>query len=180
MQFGNLSAGAHKLEIKNLTGVVYVDRFCLTNSSSNAQPATGPGNTTNQSSSVSAGQTSSSNYQMQSGSQEISVVAESSVNVPFKLALVNPSGLTLQTVDASNGTAVLNASVTQSGIYVIKVINVSLGPLQFTTTVTPLVATSLVSQMSNGPREGTPQGGLSTPLSDVLFEVFGRVLASCV
>jgi len=140
VQFGNLSAGAHKLEVKNLTGVVYVDRFCLQNSSSNAQPTTGPGNTTNQSSSASAGQTSSSNYQIQSGSQQISVVAESSVNVPFKLALVNPSGLTLQTVDASNGTAVLSASITQSGIYVIKVINVSLGPLQFTTTVTPLVA----------------------------------------
>jgi len=47
--------------------------------------------------------------------------------------------VTLQTVDAANGIAVLNASVTQSGVYVIKVINVSLGPLQFTTTVTPLV-----------------------------------------
>jgi len=140
VQFGNLSAGAHKLEIKNLTGVVYVDRFCLQNSVSNAQPAAGPGNTSNQSSNVSAGQTSSSNYQMQSGSQEISVVAESSLNVPFKLALVNPSGLALQTVDASNGTAVLNASVTQSGVYMIKVVNVSLGPLQFNVTATPLVS----------------------------------------
>ncbi len=139
VQFGNLAAGAHKLEIKNLTGVVYVDRFCLQNSNSTAQPVAGPGNTTNQSSTVSAGKTSSSNYQMQSGSQEVSVVAESSLNVPFKLALVNPSGLTLQTVDASNGTAVLNASVTQTGVYVIKVVNVSLGPLQFTTTTTPLV-----------------------------------------
>jgi PKD repeat protein len=139
VQFGNLAAGAHKLEIKNLTGVVYLDRFCLQNSSSSAQPVAGPGNTTNQSGTASAGSTSSSNYQMQSGSQEVSVVAESSLNVPFKLALVNPSGLTLQTVDASNGTAVLNASVTQTGVYVIKVINVSLGPLQFTTTTTPLV-----------------------------------------
>jgi len=140
VQFGNLSAGAHKLEIKNLTGVVYVDGFCLTNSSSNAQPAAGPGNTANQSGAASPGQTSSSNYQMQAGSQQISVVAESTVNVPFKLALVNPSGLTLQTVDAVNGTAVLNASVTQSGIYVIKVVNVSLGPLQFNVTATPLVS----------------------------------------
>ena len=88
---------------------------------------------------ASTGQTSSSNYQMPSGSPEISVVAEASLNVPFKLALVNPSGLTLQTVDAVNGTAVLNATVSQSGVYVIKVINVSLGPLQFTTTATPLV-----------------------------------------
>jgi PKD repeat protein len=139
VQYGNLAAGAHKLEIKNLTGVVYVDRFCLTNSNSNAQPASGPGNTTNQPGTASTGQTSSTNYQMPSGSQEISVVAEASLNVPFKLALVNPSGLTLQTVDAVNGTAVLNATVSQSGVYVIKVINVSLGPLQFTTTATPLV-----------------------------------------
>src|SRR5439155_3086355 len=125
---------------KNLTGVVYVDRFCLTNSNSTAQPSSGPGNTTNQPGTASVGQTSSTNYSMPTGSQEISVVAESSVNVPFKLALVNPSGLTLQTIDAVNGTAVLNASVTQSGVYVIKVINVSLGPLQFTTTTTPLVS----------------------------------------
>jgi len=139
VQYGNLTAGAHKLELKNLTGVVYVDRFCLTNSNSNAQPASGPGNTTNQPGTASTGQTSSTNYQMPSGSQEISVVAEASLNVPFKLAVINPSGLTLQTVDATNGTAVLNTSVTQNGVYVIKVINVSLGPLQFTTTATPLV-----------------------------------------
>jgi hypothetical protein len=42
-------------------------------------------------------------------------------------------------VDAVNGIAVVDAPVTQTGVYVIKVINVSLGPLQFTTTTTPLV-----------------------------------------
>lgn len=140
VQYGNLSAGAHKLEIKNLSGVVYVDSFCLQNSVSNAQPTTGPGSTSNQSSSVSAGQTSSSGLAMPAGAQEISVVVESSMAVPFKLALVDPSGLTLQTIDGSNGVAVLNSTVSQSGTYVIKVVNVSLGSLQFTTTVTPLVS----------------------------------------
>lgn len=76
---------------------------------------------------------------MPSGTQEISVVTESTVSVPYKLVLVNPSGLTLQTVDSVNGVAVLNAPVTQSGTYLIKVVNVSLGPLQFTVTATPLV-----------------------------------------
>ena len=33
----------------------------------------------------------------------------------------------------------LSAPVTQGGVYVIKVVNLSLGPLQFTTTTTPLV-----------------------------------------
>ena len=139
MQFDNLSAGAHKLELKNLNGVVYVDTFCLQNSVSSSQPTNGPGTTTNQSSTVSAGQTSTSGFTMPAGTQEISVVAESSLNVPYKLVLVNPSGVALQTVDAKDGVAVLNSTVSQSGTYLIKVVNVSLGPLQFTVTATPLV-----------------------------------------
>lgn len=139
VQFGGLSAGAHTLEIRNLSGVVYVDGFCLENSSSNAQPTSGPGNTTNQSGNVSSGQTSNTNYTMPPGSEEISVVVESTLAVPFKLVMVNPSGLTVQTVDASNGIAVIDMPVTQSGTYIIKVVNLSVGPLQFTTTATPLV-----------------------------------------
>lgn len=139
IQFDNLSAGAHKLELKNLNGVVYVDRFCLQNSVSSAQPTSGPGITTNESSAVSAGQTSTSGFTMPAGTQEISVVAESGLNVPYKLVLVNPSGVALQTIDAKDGVAVLNSTVSQSGTYLIKVVNVSLGPLQFTVTSTPLV-----------------------------------------
>jgi PKD repeat protein len=139
VQYTGLAAGAHNLEIRNMSGVVYVDAFCLDNSSSSAQPTSGPGNTTNQSGSVSGGQTSSTNYAMPSGAKELSVVVESNVNVPFKLLLVNPSGLTLQTIDASNGVAVIDTPITQGGTYVIKVVNVSVGPLQFTTTATPLV-----------------------------------------
>jgi len=99
----------------------------------------GPGNTSNQSSNASAGQTSSNNYQMQSGAQEISVSAESSLNVPFKVVLVDPSGLTLQTADSVAGIATISSPVTQGGLYVIKVVNLSLGPLQFTVTATPTV-----------------------------------------
>ena len=139
VQFSGLSAGAHKLEIKNLSGVVYVDSFCLQNSASTSQPITGPGVTSNQASSVSAGQTATSGIAAPAGTQEIAVVVESSLNVPYKLVLVNPSGVTLQTVDASNGVAVLNSTVSQGGNYVIKVVNVSLGPLQLTVTATPTV-----------------------------------------
>ena len=139
VSFGNLIAGAHKLEIKNMSGVVYLDRFSLVSSTSSAQPPSGPGATSNESGSAAAGQAASSNYAMPSNSQEVSVVAESSINVPFKLLLVDPKGLTLQTVSASSGVAVLNVPVSQSGVYVIKVVNLSLGPLQFTTTTTPTV-----------------------------------------
>jgi hypothetical protein len=139
VQFGSLAAGAHKLELKNLNGVVYLDRICLESSSSNSQPSTGPGSTSNQTGSAAAGQTSSSNYQPQSGSKEISVSAESSLNVPFKVVLVDPSGLTLQTADSVAGIATVSQPVTKGGVYVIKVVNLSLGPLQFTVTTTPTV-----------------------------------------
>jgi len=139
VQFSGLAPGAHRLEIKNLSGVVYVDGFCMQNSASSSQPTTGPGNTTTQSNSVSAGQTSATGFTVPAGAQEISVVAESTVNVPYKLVLVNPSGVAIQTVDAANGVAVLNSTVSQNGTYVIKVVNVSLGPLQFSVTATPLV-----------------------------------------
>jgi hypothetical protein len=139
VQFGSLSAGGHKLEIKNMNGVVYLDGICLESSSSNAEPSSGPGTTSNQAGSASAGQTSSSNYQMPSGSQEISVVAESSLAVPFKLVLVDPSGLTLQTADSVSGIATITRPVTQGGVYVIRVVNLSLGQLQFTATTTPTI-----------------------------------------
>jgi hypothetical protein len=69
----------------------------------------------------------------------MTVTAESSLNMPFTIAIVDPNGLTLQTADAVSGIATLTVPVTQQGVYVIKVINVSLGSLQFTTTTTPLV-----------------------------------------
>jgi hypothetical protein len=140
LQLTGLAAGNHRLEIKNMRGAVYVDQFCLTSSTVTSQPATGPGNTTNQSGNASVGQTTSTDYQPQSGSQEMSVTVESTLNVPFKIALVSPSGLTLQTVDAVSGIATISQPVTQGGTYVIQVVNVSLGPIQFTTTVTPLIA----------------------------------------
>lgn len=131
-----------KLEIKNMSGVVYVDGFCLENSSSMAPPTSGPGSTTSASGSAATGQTSSSNYQPEAGSQEMTVTVESSLGVPFKVVLIDPSGLTLQTVDAVSGIATVNAPVNQQGIYMIKVVNVSLGSIQFTTTTTPLVRRS--------------------------------------
>ena len=142
VQYTGLAGGNHKLEMKNMSGVVYVDGFCLENSSSNAQPTSGPGSTTNASGGAAAGQTSSSNYQPQADSQEMTVTVESSLGVPFKVVLVDPSGLTLQTVDSVSGIATVNAPVNQQGIYVIKVVNVSLGSIQFTTTTTPLVRRS--------------------------------------
>jgi hypothetical protein len=130
LSYSNLQAGAHTLELKNLDGVVYLDRFVLHSSRSTATPASAPGETTNQSSTAAGGGTSSMTYQPPPNAQSFSIFAESSVNVPFQLVLVNPNGLAVETVNASNGMATITQPVTQGGVYVIKVVNLNLGPLQ--------------------------------------------------
>ena len=76
------------------------------------QPA-GPGQSTSNDSSVNAGQESKSNVSLGTNARALSLVAETSGNLPVKLALVSPTGLTLQIVDAVNGVAVLTTPVTQ-------------------------------------------------------------------
>jgi hypothetical protein len=70
----------------------------------------------------------------------LSVVAEPSVNVPIQLVLIDPSGAVVQTADASSGFAVIQTPVSGSGIYVVKLVNVGLGPVSVWTAATPLVA----------------------------------------
>jgi PKD repeat protein len=135
-----LAAGAHRLEIRNMSDAVYVDRFVLVSGSSAAQPANGPGQTANQTDSATAGQTVLGRYQAPSNMTGLSVVVESSLNnVPFQLALVSPSGLTLKTAAASKGVAAVEMPVTQGGTYVVRVVNLSVGPLKFKTAITPTV-----------------------------------------
>ena len=128
LSYGNLQPGAHSLEIRNMDDVVYLDRFVLQSSGSVARPASGPGETTNQSSSAAGGETSSTTYQAPSNAQSVSIFTESSMDVPFQLVLVNPNGLTVETVSAANGMASITQPVTQGGVYVIKVVNLNLGP----------------------------------------------------
>ena len=137
VEFTNLASGAHLLEIKNMTDAVYVDGFCLESSSSTGQPTSGPGATSTNSSTLNAGQELSSAISIGSGATALSVVAES--NLPVRLVLINPSGSLLQTADSSNGVAVITSPVSQSGLYVVKVINLNLGPVQVWTAATPTV-----------------------------------------
>ncbi len=139
IEFANLAPGMHTLVIKNMSDAVYVDGFCLESSSSNSQPASGPGATTSSSNTLSAGQQLLSSLPIGTNATAISLVAVSTNNLPIKLALISPSGVALQTADSVNGVAVINAPVTQSGTYIVKTINLSLGPVQVWTAATPTV-----------------------------------------
>jgi hypothetical protein len=128
--YNGLTAGSHTLELRNINGTVYVDKFTINNGSSSAAPAAGPGATTSDSSLVGLGQEVVKSVTVNSETSEIAVMADSNLNAPFRLILIDPSGAIVQTVDASNGTAVIERPVTQTGTYLIKVANLSVGPVQ--------------------------------------------------
>ena len=139
VEFANLAAGSHVLEIRIARDAVYVDRFCLERSSSNAQPASGPGQTSSSVNTIGPGNDLLQSVTVPAGTQAISVVAEATPELPIQLVLIDPSGAILSTADNSTGLAVINKNVTESGVYVIKVVNISLGPVQVWTAATPLV-----------------------------------------
>jgi hypothetical protein len=126
--FGGLTPGSHTFELRNLSGNVYVDGFCLTDATSTGTPASGPGKTS-----------SSSSVEAPDNTQSVSVVAESTGDLPIRLVLVDPTGLTLATADNSSGLAVLDVPVSRTGIYTVQVLNLSLGPVQVWTAATPNV-----------------------------------------
>ena len=138
-EYSNLAPGAHTLVLRNMSDSVYIDGFCLESSSSNSQPSSGPGATTSSSNNLQAGQQLLSSLPIGAGVTAISVAAASNTSVPIKLVLVSPGGTVLQMADSINGVAVLNAPVNQTGTYVLKTVNLSLGPVQVWTVATPTV-----------------------------------------
>jgi hypothetical protein len=138
--YGAKSTGHHVLEIRPIKDAVYVDGFCLGTATPTGSPATGPGTTTQSSATESSGQTQLTNLSLPSGTRAISIAVESSVKVPIQLVLVDPSGKIVQSVNSSSGLAILEAPLSQGGTYILKTINLSLGPVQVWSVTTPWVA----------------------------------------
>jgi PKD repeat protein len=154
-----LSTGQHTFELRNMSNAVFVDGFCLRQTSqpqvvnpSQPPPSGGSssqsswldsglltmqGPTTSNTIDVNVGQASTSSLNLGSDATAISAVAETSSLVPIKLAVIDPSGLTVQIVDAVNGVAVISTPVSRGGLYTVKVINVGVGPVQVWTLATP-------------------------------------------
>jgi hypothetical protein len=136
-RFAGLKAGQHSIEIRGMSGSMYVDGFSLESSFSNSPPAQlGPGQTSSSSSNVNAGQELTQPLTVVPGTQAISIVTETN-GLPVKLVLLSPGGGIMQSVTSTNGVASLDTPVTETGQYVLKVVNLNLGPLQVRTVVTP-------------------------------------------
>lgn len=134
----SVSAGSHTLEIRNLNGTTYVDKFTLITGTSNASPTSGPGATSSSTNTVNAGSELLQSVNVEQGATELSVMAES--NAPIRLVVIDPSGSILGISDAANGIAVVDIPVSQGGTYLVKVVNLNVGPVQVFTASTALVA----------------------------------------
>ena len=134
-RFEGLAPGPHTFELRNIKGAAYVDRLCLESAASNATTTTGPGTTTSALSAVSALGSVVQSLNAPAGTQKISVVANG--NGLLRIILIDPAGLTLATADAVDGVAVLDTSVTRTGVYQVKVLNLGTSLTQTWTAATP-------------------------------------------
>jgi hypothetical protein len=134
-RFGGLAAGAHTFELRNIKGAVYVDRVCLESAASNGATTTGPGATTSALSAVGPLGSLVQSINAPAGTQKISAVASGSGLL--RIVLIDPAGLTLATADAVDGVAVLDTTVSRTGVYQVKVLNLGTSLTQTWTAATP-------------------------------------------
>ena len=134
-----LAPGAHRFELRNLSGAVYIDRFCVTNSTSNASPDLVPGTTIEESGPLGVAQELLKSLTMPAGATELSVTAVSNPSLPVQLVVLDPVGTVLGLADNESGFAVVDAPVTPGTTYLIKVVNLSDSAVDVWTAATPLV-----------------------------------------
>jgi hypothetical protein len=134
-RFSGLPAGPHTFELRNVRGAVYVDGFCIESAASSGAPTTGPQSTTSAISGLAALGSMIQSVNASAGTQSISVVA--SGDGLLRLVLIDPAGLTLATADAVNGVAVLDTTVSRTGVYQVKVVNVGTNLTQTWVAATP-------------------------------------------
>ena len=135
-----LSPGRHTLAIKNLSGAAYVDQICLETATSNDQPPVGPAKTDEFTDAIAAVGQIVHSVTVAPGTLALSFVAQASVNVPIQLVLISPTGATVATANSSAGYAVLETPVSANGVYLVKVVNASAGPVSVWTASTALAA----------------------------------------
>lgn len=138
--YGAKADGHHTLEIRPIRNAVFIDGFCLGNSTPTGTPAAQPGTTSQSSATQSPGQEAIRSITLPAGTKALSVATEFGVGLPVQLVLIDPSGKVVQLVNSSSGVAILEAPINGSGVYLIKTVNLSLGPVQLWTVATPLVA----------------------------------------
>jgi hypothetical protein len=134
-----LTPGAHKFELRNLRDGVYVDSFCVTRATSNASPLTVPGVTSITNGPLAVAAETVTSIKVPAAAQELTVTAASTPELPIQLLVLNSTGLLVGKAGMSNGFATVDIPVKGGSTYLVKVVNVSAGPVQVWTAATPLL-----------------------------------------
>ena len=139
-RFAGLQPGMHEFAIHpNGNGAVYIDKFCLENSTSNGHPADGPGQTTTNSGTLLPGAELSMPITLGTNAKAISVVTEATGG-SSKIVLLNPLGTQIASATTNaKGLAVIHQNVSQAGVYIVKTVNLSVGPIKVWTAATPTI-----------------------------------------
>lgn len=140
--FANLPAGTHTLRIvPNGDGVSFVDGFCMKNASPGTQTSlAGPGGTMNNTSSLAVGQGLSKLLPLSPGTKALAIMAETNNAAPVRITLIDPTGLTVRSIDVSSGVGAISLPAPVIGNYIIKATNLSGAPVTVWTSVTPWIS----------------------------------------
>ena len=134
-RFDGLAAGPHTFELRNIKGAAYVDRFCLESAVSTGTSTTGPGSTTSIISALGPLGSLVQSLNAPAGTQSISAVASGQGLI--RLILIDSAGVTLASADAVDGVAVLETTVSRTGVYQVKVLNLGTNLTQTWAAATP-------------------------------------------
>ena len=77
---------------------------------------------------------------MPPGVQSLSVYADNSLGAPMQIILLSPAGAVLGSATSTSGIASLDVPVTDAGMYIVKTVNLAIGPVSIFTATTPQVA----------------------------------------
>ena len=134
-----LAPGPHRFELRNLRDAVYLDRFCVTSATSNANPLTVPGVTSINNGPLAVAATTVTSIPLPAAAQELTVTAASTPELPIQLLVLDPMGLVVGKADNSGGFATVDIPVKGGSTYLVKVVNLGAGPVEVWTAATPLL-----------------------------------------
>ncbi|MEA2325743.1 MAG: hypothetical protein QOE68_702 [Thermoanaerobaculia bacterium] len=139
-RYAGLGAGNHTIELRNTKGVAYVDGFCVESAVITSKPASGPGATTSSSATTAPSEGLLQSVALPPGVQSLSIYADNNLGAPMQIILLSPAGAVLGTATSTSGIAAFDVPVTNAGMYIVKTVNLAVGPVSIFTATTPQVA----------------------------------------
>ncbi|HYO12156.1 MAG TPA: hypothetical protein VE685_03055, partial [Thermoanaerobaculia bacterium] len=136
-----LAPGAHTLEIRSISGAVFVDGFLVQGASSSVANAGvfRSGSTQTTSGTAAALQTVVTTISTPSNTVQLSSLLEWTGSNGLSLSLLDSAGTLLVSGGAGQSYSVVNQALAAGGTYTVVVSNASLQPVSYTLTTTPTV-----------------------------------------